>query len=225
MLHKLGDLAMRRGLWLSWLIVGAGCTFNPAAAHNALMQGDMKLLQKDYVAAIGLYDQALANDPTLREAYLQRGIAFRRNGDYDRAMADINMAIERGLDGSRVYAERARTKLERLAVEASGDKDKLAAAFAKEDPLGIAADLDRAAQLDRLNQDTNALLLHAALRIMQGRDAEAQKDFDRYLLHRPGARADLEDAVKKWKQDRPALDLVPIDDLGRMPAHRLSRTA
>src|SRR5262245_10348361 len=104
---------MRRGLWRAWLIAVAGCAFNPGAAQQALLQGDMRLVQRDFRGAIGAYDQAIAADPTLREAYFNRGIAFRREANYERALADLDRSIELGFNGSRVYAERARTKLER----------------------------------------------------------------------------------------------------------------
>ena len=211
---------MRHRLILAWLATAAGCTFNPGAAQQALMQANMQALQKDYAAAIGLYDQALANDPTLGAAVFYRGIAYRGRGNYDQALADIDKAVEMGVCGSRVPAERARTKLEKLAAEAAGDKAKLAAAFAPDDPLGVAADLDKAVAQNALNLDATALLLHGAVRIMQNRDADAQSDFDRYLRHRPGAREDLIIAIEKWKKERPVLDLSMIDDLARIVGRR-----
>jgi tetratricopeptide (TPR) repeat protein len=206
---------MRRGLVLTWLVAGAGCTINPGAAQQTLIQADMRLLQKDYRGAVGLYDQALAADPTLREAYLHRGVAYRGNGNYDRAVADLDRAIELEPRDARAYAERARTRLERLATDANGDRIKLAAAFAPDDPLGVAADLDRAVTLDGLGTDGAALLLHGAVRLMQNRDADAQQDFERFLRRRPKLRPDLESAVERWKKDRPALDLGSIDELSR----------
>ena len=110
--------------------------------------------------------------------------------------------------------------MEKLAAESAGDKDKLAAAFAKDDPLGIAADLDRSMAQNTLNLDGTAMLLRGAVRIMQNRDAEAQQDFDRYLLHHKSAHGDLESAVEQWKKERPVLDFGPIDDLSRYPARR-----
>src|SRR4051794_40199728 len=211
---------MRRGLMLAWLVAGAGCTLNPGAAQQTLMQADLRLLQKDYRGAVGLYDQALAADPTLREAYLHRGVAYRGHGNYDRALADLDRAIELEPRDARAYAERARTKLERLAAEANGDKVKLAAAFAPDDPLGIAADLDRAVALDGLGTDGAALLLHGAVRIAQDREADAQADFERFARRRPKVRPDLELAVERWKKDRPVLDLGGIDELSR---HRPTR--
>src|SRR4051794_30132814 len=120
---------MRR--WLILAVLVGGCAFNPGLAQQLLMQANMRAVQKDYVGAIGLYDQAIQADPTLREVYLQRGIAYRCDGNYERALANLDAAIKLGLDGSIVYTERARIKLEQLIADAKGDRVKLAAAFAK----------------------------------------------------------------------------------------------
>jgi tetratricopeptide (TPR) repeat protein len=221
---------MRHGLTLAWLAAAAGCTFNPGEVQQTLMQADVRVLQKDYAAAIGLYDQVLATDPTLAVVYLHRSVAYRGHGKFDQALSDLNKAIEIGPQDTdsagsrawlaRVLSERARTKLEQLAGDAGSDKVKLAAAFAAADPLGIAADLDKAVELDGMNREAAALLLHGAVRIMQNRDADAQKDFERFLRRRPQAQAELGYAVEQWKKNRPVLDLAPIDDLGRMRAQR-----
>jgi tetratricopeptide (TPR) repeat protein len=208
---------MRRGLWLAILFAGAGC-IHPGAGQQAVIQGDMLLVQKDYGGAVVSYTQALENDPSLVGALYNRGIAFRNQGNYEQALIDIDRAMELGMSGSRVLAERARTKLMKLVADAAGDKDKLAAAFAKDDPLQIAADLDRAMLLDPLHLDALTELLHGALRIMQGRDADAEQDFKRYLVHRSKARDELDDAVRKWKKDRPVLDLTLVDELSKLPA-------
>ncbi|HEY1377677.1 MAG TPA: tetratricopeptide repeat protein [Gemmataceae bacterium] len=206
---------MRRGLMLAWLVAGAGCTIDPGAAQQTLIQADMRLLQKDYRGAVGLYDQALVTDPTLREAYLHRGVAYRGNGNFDRALVDLDKAIDLEPRDARAYAERARTRLEQLAAEAKGDKVKLAAAFAPDDPLGVAADLERAVTLDGLGMDGAALLLHGAVRIMQNRDDDAKQDFERFLRRRSKLRPDLEMAIERWKKDRPVLDLGSVDELSR----------
>jgi tetratricopeptide (TPR) repeat protein len=208
---------MRRGLWLAILFAGAGC-FHPGTAQQALVQGDMLLVQKDYGGAIASYTQALENDPTPVGALYNRGIAFRNQGNCDQALIDIDRAVELGMSGSHVLAERARTKLMKLAADAAGDKDKLVAAFAQDDPLKIVADLDRAVTLDPLHLDALAEILHGAVRIMQGRDANAEQDFKWYLVHRSKARDELDDAIKKWKKERPVLDLTLVDELSKLPA-------
>jgi tetratricopeptide (TPR) repeat protein len=209
---------MRKWLILAGLV--SGCMFDPGRAQQLMMQANMRAVEKDYVGAIGLYDQALQADPTLREVYLQRGVAYRRDGNYERALANLNAALKVGLDGSIVYAERARIKLEQLAADAKGDRVQLAAAFAPADPLGIVADLDRAVALDGMNMDATATLLRGAVRLMQNRDADAQADFERYARRRPKARTDLDAAVERWKKDRPVLDLTRVDELAMIRPQR-----
>ena len=58
--------------------------------EQALVEANVRALDKDYVGAIGLYDQALANDPTLGTAVFYRGIAYRGHGDFDRALAELD---------------------------------------------------------------------------------------------------------------------------------------
>jgi tetratricopeptide (TPR) repeat protein len=204
---------MRRKSFAAWLAVVAGCTFQPGAAQQSLVQGDMLLVKRDYRGAIGMYDQAVRADPYQREAFLHRGIAYRGNGTYDRAIADFTHAIELDPDNSRPYTERARTKLAWIAAKADGDRVQLEEALAKSDPHGIVADLDRAVALDPALGDGSALLVRGAVRLMQHRDEEAQHDFDRFLRHRPKAKSDLNDVIAKWKQDRPVFDQSTIDEL------------
>lgn len=206
---------MRRPWFAPYLVLFAGCSFDPTAAQQHLVQGDMHLTQKDYRGAIGMYDLAIKSDPTLRDAYLHRGIAYRGIGDFQSSYANIEVAIRLDPNDSKAYAERARLKIEKLLADADGDKVKLAAAFAPNDPKGISADLDIAlSKGDRLI-DANTRLLHGAVRLMQNRDADAQVDFDHYLRMRSKVQPDLEWAIEHWKKERPVLDLAPIDELGR----------
>ena len=204
---------MRRKIVAAWFTVVAGCTFQPGLAQQSLVQGDMLLVKKDYRGAIGMYDQAVLADPDQREAFLHRGIAYRGNGNYDRAIADFTHAIELDRDNSRPYTERARTKLAQVAAKAEGNRLLLEEAVSKADPHGILADLDRAVALDAALSDGSALLVRGAVRLMQNRDADAQQDFDRFLRRRPKVKSDLQDVIAKWKQDRPVFDQSMLDDL------------
>jgi tetratricopeptide (TPR) repeat protein len=204
---------MRRNLLTAWLAVVAGCTFQPGVAQQNLIQGDLLLLKKEYRGAIGMYDQAVRADPYQREAFLHRGIAYRGNGNFDRAIADFTQAIELEPDNAKAYTERARTRLAWVASKADGNRLQLEEAVSKADPHGIVADLDRAVALDPALSDGSALLVRGAVRLMQHRDADAQQDFDRFLRRRPKVKADLEDVIAKWKQDRPAFDQSLLDDL------------
>jgi tetratricopeptide (TPR) repeat protein len=204
-----------------WMLALAGC-INPGAAQQAMLDGNLKMMQKDYRGAVGSYDLAVKADPTRGEAYFDRGVAYRYFGNLDLALANVDRAIEMGLDGSRVHAERARIQLERLFKVADGDKRKLAAIFDPQDKYGVVADLDKAVACDTMNYDGSALLLHGAVMLMQNRDADAQSDFERFLRRRPKAKVDLDDAIAQWKKNRPVLDFGPIEDLGRLPARGVS---
>jgi len=204
---------MRRKLFAAWLAVVAGCTFQPGAAQQSLIQGDMLLVKKDYRGAIGMYDQAVKADPYQREAFLHRGIAYRANGNYDRAIADFTQAIELDPDNSRPYTERARTKLAAVAAKAEANRVQLEEAISKADPHGISADLDRAVALDLALSDGSASLVRGAVRLMQNRDADAQQDFDRFLRRRPKVKGDLQEVIDKWKKERPVFDQSMLDDL------------
>src|SRR5436190_1139959 len=102
---------MRRALILAWLAAGSGCVGNPGAAQQTLMQGDMRLVHKDYEGALGLYSQAINDDPYLRDAYLHRGVAYRGLGDFEHALADIDHALQLDPTFGRAYTERVRAKL------------------------------------------------------------------------------------------------------------------
>jgi tetratricopeptide (TPR) repeat protein len=204
---------MWRKHFAAWLAVVAGCTFQPGVAQQSLIQGDMLLVKKDYRGAIGMYDQAVRADPYQREAFLHRGIAYRCNGNFDRAIADFTYAIELDPDNSRPYTERARTKLAWVAAKADGDRLQLEEAVSKVDPHGILADLDRAVALDPAMSDGSAPLVRGAVRLMQQRDSDAQHDFDRFLRRRPKVKSDLDEVIAKWKQDRPVFDQSQLDEL------------
>src|SRR3954469_17645157 len=119
---------MRRALARAWLLLAAGCGFNPGAAQHSLVQGDMLLVKKDYRGAIGLYDQAVAADPYLKQAYLHRGVAYREHGNFERAAADLSRAIELDPAYARAYTERARTMIAWATSKADGDRERLAKA-------------------------------------------------------------------------------------------------
>jgi tetratricopeptide (TPR) repeat protein len=207
---------MRRALIMAWLAAGAGCLFNPGAAQQLLVQADMLLVTKDYGGAVGLYDRVIAADPLLREGYLHRGLAYRKLGDFDRARADFDKAIGLYPDCARAYTERARTKLDELVARAAGDRGQLADAFGPADPLGLNADLDKAAALEVVGGDGSVYLLRGAVRLMQERDAEAQHDFDRFVRRRPRLAADVNEAAVRWAKDRPVIDLAGIDELSKV---------
>src|SRR5262245_51864772 len=116
---------MKRALLLAWLAASAGCVYDTGVAQQSLVAGDVLLVQKDYAGAVRQYDQAIAQDPYLRDAFLHRGIAYRRLGQFERALANLDRAIELDKDFSPSYTERARAKVEMLIAGAEGDRRRL----------------------------------------------------------------------------------------------------
>jgi hypothetical protein len=74
-----------------------------AAAHVA--DGLSLAWQGDYDRAIAAFDQAIALQPRLAFAYLNRGLARQRNGDLGRAIADLDQAV-RNAPNARGYYNR-----------------------------------------------------------------------------------------------------------------------
>jgi len=80
--------------------------------------------------AIRAFDRAIAAEPDLALAYLNRGLAWQRKGDLDRALADLNRAVARDRTDARAYYHRSRV------YRARGEEAR------------AAADAERAIELD-----------------------------------------------------------------------------
>ncbi|GAA0312468.1 hypothetical protein GCM10009087_23250 [Sphingomonas oligophenolica] len=86
--------------------------------------------QGDMDGAITAFDQAIALQPRLSIAWLNRGLAWQRKGDLDRAIADLDQAVRYAPDAARGYYHRS------LALREHGDRRRAAADEAR------AVDLD-----------------------------------------------------------------------------------
>lgn len=82
------------------------------------IRGRSKIAKRDFNAAIGDFDEALALDPAAAEILNWRGVAFRRLGNYDMAIRDHTKAISLKKDFAEAYNYRG------LAYKMSGQKDK-----------------------------------------------------------------------------------------------------
>ena len=75
----------------------------------ALSGGLAKAWQGDGEAAIAAFDGAIAREPKLGAAYLNRGLAHWRSGNLARATADLDLAV-RYAPSARSYYNRARVR-------------------------------------------------------------------------------------------------------------------
>jgi tetratricopeptide (TPR) repeat protein len=57
-------------------------------------RGNAYQMNKDYARAIADYDAALRLDASLARTYLNRALAHKNEGEYDRALADANKSME-----------------------------------------------------------------------------------------------------------------------------------
>ena len=145
------------------------------------------------------FDAAIALDPKLVNAWLDRGIVFHRRREFDRAMADYTQAI--ALSGQCVDAYRNRALIFAHSGEmtkAIKDMDK-AILWAQEDvrwpvrrgqffqAIGDRAaalkDFDRALRLDIENPE--ARYRRASVLAEQGEDLRAMRELDALIAERP----------------------------------------
>ena len=66
---------------------------NAISAQEYFDQGGEQLEQKDYVAAIDSFDEAIRLDPDFAKAYYRRGIAKYEIKEYFEAFSDCDHAI------------------------------------------------------------------------------------------------------------------------------------
>lgn len=82
---------------------------------SPLAQGLQRGWQGDWNGAIAAFDRALAREPKLAAAWLNRGLAHRQKGDLARAEADLDRAIRYAPHAARGYYHRS------LVRQARGD--------------------------------------------------------------------------------------------------------
>jgi len=87
-------------------------------AQSLFAEGVSLYGKGDYRRAIAAFDKALALDPTLTEAWNNRGLAQIQAGDYPGALQSINRAL--ALDPGHVNAKKAKNMVQALIGDAGG---------------------------------------------------------------------------------------------------------
>lgn len=95
-------------------------TAGRAAAH--LADGLRLAWQGETAEAITAFDRAIAIAPS-SFAYLNRGVAHRRNGDLDRALADLDRAVRADPRSARAYYNRSQV-LRQQGADARAEADE-----------------------------------------------------------------------------------------------------
>ena len=82
----------------------------PSAEAYHVRKFEAARRQKMNSQSIAYFDEAIAllqpDDPTLVTAHHNRGFAYYRQGDYDRALEDYTKALELSPDDAEVYFDR-----------------------------------------------------------------------------------------------------------------------
>ena len=144
---------------VGWLVAGA--TSWSQIPDSPSVIADLKLgqagksgLRGDYSSAVRLATEVIDRHPSYAMAYVVRGTAHRRSGDYLRAISDLDRAIKLSSRISGAYTQRA------FAYQQTQLRDSSKQIF---------ADLNRAIELDA----TNALA-----HILRGNEFAAFNDHD-----------------------------------------------
>ncbi len=95
-----------------------------------------------------IYDQVIALDPQDALAYRNRGVAYYKQGDLDRAIADFTRAIELDPDNGTAFYARG------TAYAEAGEKEKAIADLEQALKLGLnpEREADARAQLEELRK-------------------------------------------------------------------------
>ena len=100
-----------QGLILGAAVILLGITVpakqNAEDARECALRGYEWAQKGELDKAIAAYNQALANNPRLANAYVNRGIAWGKKGEYDKAIADCNEVIRLNPKDAKAFSFRA----------------------------------------------------------------------------------------------------------------------
>ncbi|MBN2383133.1 tetratricopeptide repeat protein [bacterium] len=133
----------------------------PDQAYGYLLRSNVWLKQKDYRATLADSEQALARDPKLVKAYINRGISRGHFKDFEGALADFEQALHLDPEEVEVFNNRGIVKA------------------LMHDYQGALSDFNRSIELDARN--VQAYALRANTRFYLRDFAIARTDFDRAI--------------------------------------------
>lgn len=91
---------------LGFVAKGAASTNSALTADDWFLQATDQYQKGDYQGAIAKYDQAIALDPELASAYLDRGVNYSELQEYAKAIADFDKAISLDPQNAIAYYNR-----------------------------------------------------------------------------------------------------------------------
>lgn len=115
-------------------LLGIGKKGDASEAGEHLSKGLARAWQQDWRGAIARFDQAVALQPRLAFAYLNRGLAYRHLGELDRAAADLDLAVRYAGHSARSYYHRGTVR--RLRGDGRGARADMARAEALDPRYG-----------------------------------------------------------------------------------------
>lgn len=149
------------------------------------LRGISKLQKGDLDGSITDYDKAVDIDHSF-ESYRERALANFAKGNFDKAIDDLSAAIEKSSEPVKLYNLRAQAK------------------FRKKDWGAAIVDYNMAIKLDPKFPD--AYFYRGLTLLNQGKEVEAQKDFDKFLELAPDKKAFLEKWIEKTRRERTIKD-------------------
>lgn len=134
-----------------------------AACEDAVTTGYTHLAAEEWQAAVDRFSEAIQADPDRIDAYIGRGMAWRRLDELDNAYADFNTALKR--DPANATALQFRGEVRFYMGDTEGAVEDLEAASNHGAPAELLAEV---------------IFARAHGRLVDGNLAGAAADFDRY---------------------------------------------
>jgi tetratricopeptide (TPR) repeat protein len=212
------------------LAVATGCAttgYRPSSEHHRMLGGRLHR-EGNYAGAIAEYDRALALDAGNAHAYNDRGCARRSMGDFAGALSYFDAGISARPSYGTLYFNRAHTNayfiaagstpadLARVDVSAvladyeaalrrdrsnlDAYKGRFLIFLARGDFARAGAEIDR--RLRAAPRDPQAPLWRGVRLLLRYRDADADREFERFFSRFPDTRVATTDDIAKIRNRR-----------------------